>query len=316
MGFNTGGNVMSTATKPRSATKATNALPEGVPQPYLKVTRHDKISATMYVIVITLIVVLVIVLTRVKWASPPIQLVPLQFVEATGGFEDGNPDETLQVESPEEETPNPSPLEEQIEEENLQEILENVVELSDTATQQVQEVLASESMNSGTPGSATGTGGRPLGIGGGSGGIPREQRWFIRFADGSSVDEYARQLDFFGIELGVLLPGKLVFLSNMSTTPRVREVTTGSGEERLYMSWQGGDRKDADVRLFQRAGVDASQGTIFHFYPPQTEQLLATIEQQYAGRSPQEIRRTYFVVVRGGDGFVFSVSRQVPLGGR
>ncbi len=307
---------MSTATKPPPSAKRSAQLPSGVPQPYLKVTRHDKISATMYVIVITLIVILVVVLTRVKWSSPPIELVPLQFVEATGGFEDGNPDETLQVESPEEETPNPSPVEEQIEEENLQEVLENVVELSTTATQQVQEVLASEAMNSGTPGSASGTGGRPLGIGGGSGGIPREQRWFIRFADGSSVDEYAQQLDHFGIELGVLLPGKLVFLSNMSTAPRTREVTTGSGEERLYMSWQGGDRKDADVRLFQRAGVDASQGTIFHFYPPQTEQLLATLEQQYQGRSPQEIRRTYFVVARGGDGFVFTVTRQLLLTGR
>lgn len=83
------------------------------------------------------------------------------------------------------------------------------------------------------------------------------------------------------------------------------------------MTWQGGGtRREADVKLFQRAGVDASQGTIFHFYPRETEQLLMTIEQQYAGRRQQEIRRTYFVVERGGDGFVFRVTRQVPIGVR
>ncbi len=312
---------MSTATKNPPTDKRSKSSPASVPgasaipQPYLKVTRHDKISATMYVIVITLTVLAILALTRVKWEEPPIQLVPMEFV-ADGGYEDGNPDETLLVESPFEETPNPSPAEEVIEEDNLQEVLENVVELSETASEQAVQVTSTEELNSGTPGSARGTG-RPLGSGGGRyGGIPAEERWFIRFADGSSVDEYARQLDFFGIELGVLLPGRLVFISNMSTTPRVREVATGSGEERLYMTWQGGNRKDADVKLFQRAGIDASQGTIFHFYPPQTEQLLVTLEQQYAGRRTQEIRRTYFIVARGGDGFVFNVTRQVAMNGR
>jgi hypothetical protein len=314
---------MSTATKsppPVKRSQSSNAgvhagSMTGVPQPYLKVTRHDKISATMYVIVITLTVLAILALMRVEWEEPPIQLVPMQFV-ADGGYEDGNPDETLLVESPFEETPNPSPVEEVIEEDTLQEVLENVVELSNTASEQAVQVTSTEALNSGTPGSARGTG-RPLGTGGGRyGGIPAEERWFIRFADGSSVDEYARQLDFFGIELGVLLPGRLVFISNMSTTPRVREVATGSGEERLYMTWQGGNRKDADVKLFQRAGIDASQGTIFHFYPPATEQLLATLEVQYAGRRTQEIRRTYFVVARGGDGFVFNVTRQVAMNGR
>ncbi|MEZ6068516.1 MAG: hypothetical protein R3B90_23025 [Planctomycetaceae bacterium] len=110
---------------------------------------------------------------------PPLELVPLEMVIG-GGFEDGNPDETLQVESPEEPNPNASPVDESVEQEELMETLETVVELSDRASKQVQQVSATTD-SSGTPGSAVGTGGRPLGAGGGPGaGIPAYQRWMIR----------------------------------------------------------------------------------------------------------------------------------------
>jgi hypothetical protein len=290
----------------------------------MRVTRYDRVSAFMYSAVIMLILFVVFTLTRVrvKWEADEV-LVPMQFSQSDGGYEDGVAGETLLVESPFEETPNPSPAEEMIDQVSMQEMLDNVVESSSAVGTRAANVVGSEfavgneGYNSGTPGSSHGTG-RPLGTGGGYyGGTRTEERWIIRFAEGSSIDEYARQLDFFGIELGVLLPGRLVFMKNMSTSPTTREVTTGNGEERLYMTWQGGGtRKEADVKLFQRAGIDASQGTIFHFYPQATEQMLMTIEQQYAGRRTQEIRRTYFVVERGGDGFVFRVTRQVPIGVR
>jgi hypothetical protein len=205
----------------------------------------------------------------------------------------------------------------------MQESLDTVVSVSGAASERATVVgseyaVGNDGYNSGNPGSYAGTG-RPLGTGGGIfGGTPTEERWIIRFADTSSVDEYARQLDFFDIELGALMPPRLVFLSDMSTTPRQREVDTGSGEGRLYMTWQGGGtRREADIKLFQRAGIDASQAlTIFHFYSQATEQMLMQLEHEYAGRQPQEIRRTYFVVERSGQGFVFRVTRQVSLTGR
>ncbi|MGH7200365.1 MAG: hypothetical protein ACREJB_07145, partial [Planctomycetaceae bacterium] len=124
--------------------------------------------------------------------------------------------------------------------------------------------------------------------------------------------EYARQLDFFGIELGALLPeGKLVYLSNLSnSTPSKKIISTGSGEQRLYMTWRGGGRKLADVQLFQKAGVDVRSATIFHFYPQKTEQMLARLELSYRNRPVREIRRTYFAVERAGNGYQFVVTRQ------
>jgi hypothetical protein len=83
--------------------------------PTLRVTRYDRVSSWMMSIVIAMIFVVIAVV--IWWFSTrppaPALLVPLEFVEDPGGFEDGNPDETLQVESPLEEIPNASLAEEQ-----------------------------------------------------------------------------------------------------------------------------------------------------------------------------------------------------------
>lgn len=284
------------------------------PEPVMRLTFYDRFSSFMMAIVLALIVGVVLVIAYYFSVRRPTEsvLVPLEYVEDPGGFEDGSPDETLNVESPEDPIPNASPVEEQMEDEQIEETLESVVELADRATQQVQQVMATDAVTGGTPGSAVGTGGRPLGNGPGTGGLPREQRWFIRFANEGSVDDYAKQLDFFGIELGALFAqrGELVYLSNLTNpSPSKRVVTTG-GDQRLYMNWQGGTRRQADAELFKRAGIDVSGGVILHFYPKQTEELLARLEKSYANRPVKDIRRTYFVVVPQGGKYTFAISQQ------
>ena len=263
--------------------------------------------------------ILAVICIVIWWATvvPPRDdfLVPMEMVEVSGGQEDGNPDETLKIESPEEEVPNPSPTEEVLEEQEVTEVVDNVVELAEQATTQATQVNAQTSDATGTPGSASGTGGAPLGSGDGVGGIPNEQRWFIRYSDKSSLNEYAAQLDFFGLEMGALLPaGRLALMSKMSAAkPTVNYKTSGKGETRLYMTWQGGNRKEADEKLFKKGGVDVSGAVLFHFYPKKTEQLLLKTEYDYAKRKASEIRRTYFVVVKQGSGYSFVVTRQTYL---
>ena len=215
---------------------------------------------------------------------------------------------------PEDPTENPTPNEEVLDETEITEIVENVVELAEQSTKQAQQVIARQDFATGTPGSADGTGRRPLGAGGGAGGVPNEQRWFIRYADQTSLTEYAKQLDFFGIELGALIPsGQMIYLSNLSKGFQKRTATSGKSESRLYMTWQGGTRKEADEQLFQKAGVNVTGAILFHFYPKQTEQLLLKLEYEYQKRKPTEIRRTYYVVVRQGSGYAFVVTRQIYL---
>jgi len=177
---------------------------------------------------------------------------------------------------------------------------------------------SSNTQGTGSGGSGTGVGGGrpPLGFGSGKGGgVPRELRWFVSFADDNSLDEYAKQLDAFGIELGVLQPdGRLIYVSQLSKpSPVQRAAGSSKDEKRLYFTWQGGDRQQADLKLFQKAGITVGKGTIYHFYPQQLEEVLATHEFNYAKRKAKEIRRTYFVVEKQGGAYGFKVTRQTTL---
>lgn len=249
--------------------------------------------------------------TQHEWERDD-EAVPLELVEISGGVEDGSETETLDLKSEFEETPDPSLAEILDDRTEIEPMLESVVDLSDRATDMAREQLQSDAVNAGTPGSATGTGRRALGLGPGSGGMPREQRWFVRFSEGGTATYYAKQLDYFGIELGALLPGgRLAYLSNAAAdTPAVRYSDSGDGENRLYFTWQGGGRRIADIELFRKAGVDVGGAAVFHFYSNEAEELLAKLESEYAKRPTRDIRRTYFAVEPRGAKFDFVVTRQ------
>ncbi|MFK7819441.1 MAG: hypothetical protein AB8G99_12035, partial [Planctomycetaceae bacterium] len=201
------------------------------------------------------------------------------------------------------------------EETEMMEMLENVVEMSENASQMVvTEVQVTGSENKGTPGRAVGTGRGPLGAGGGPGGYPREQRWFVRFSDKTSLKPYAKQLDFFKIELAAFFPSerKLVYLTNMSADKPTSRIKTQGKDKRLNMNWQGNSaRAKADRALFAKAGIDASGAAIIHFYPQNVEQMLIQQERKFQNQPSNRIRRTYFAVMEDGNGFKFSVTRQV-----
>lgn len=300
--------------------------------PQMRVNPYDRISSGMIAIVLGLGIAVAAVFSLWSESHPkrPEILVPLEMMTGRGGVPDGIPGESLQVDSPADPSDDASPVDTQVNElsvDSSMEILQtqaadSVAAVADFGIRQANDTLTSQSGETsgsgGQPGSSIGTGrrrGLGNGPGPGGGGIPNDQRWFIRFADEVSLEQYANQLDFFGIELGALFPdGKLIYLKQLKNSiPEARTVMTGSQESRLYMTWQGGSRKEADLSLFKKANIDASDALIFHFYPPQTEQMLLQQEFQFAGRKPIEIQRTYFSVVPKGSGFEFSVIRQTEL---
>jgi uncharacterized protein involved in tellurium resistance len=94
----------------------------------------------------------------------------------------------------------------------------------------------------------------------------------------------------------------------------VRRAASGAEETRLYFTWKGGTRKEADLQLFRKAGIDVGTGMIFHFYPKDTENALAVLELAHGKRKVQEIRRTYFAVKsESGGQYGFVVARQILL---
>ncbi len=233
-----------------------------------------------------------------------------------GGYEDGDPNAAPPVESPEDANEDPSTENEETDVTELEDV-EQITEFADDAAAIAPPTEFSKT--SGIPDSADGTGGRPLGTGGGGrGGTKREQRWIVEFADKGDLKSYAAQLDFFGIELGALFQadGRLVYMSKMSAdAPTTRVINQGAagGESRMYMNWADGseDRRQADVELFQKAGIDASAAAVLHFYSPETESLMATIEQEYGNRTADEIRKTFFRVRRSGTSYEFYVHKQL-----
>jgi hypothetical protein len=164
------------------------------------------------------------------------------------------------------------------------------------------------------PGSGGGSGGGHgggIGSGFGPGRGGREPQREIRF-EPDDLNEYARWLDFFKIELGVLgQDNKVYYAYNLSQDkPSVRSGDP-SQETRLYMNPAESMFAALDRRLATKAGIADKGRIILQFFPTEAQQIIVGLERAKAGnRPPDQIRRTVFRVTRKGNGFEFSVDEQ------
>ena len=161
--------------------------------------------------------------------------------------------------------------------------------------------------------SKVGNGGPGYGFGPGDGGVRREDRWSILYKTGQTADEYARQLDAFGVELAVISGNQLIYASNFSQAKPSTRVGSGSDDKRLYFLWRGQGRKESDIALLTKAGLDLGEGVIFQYYPARVESILEQLEVRYKGKQPAEIRSTRFGVVPTDRGYGFEVVGQEYL---
>ncbi len=281
--------------------------------PVLKVTQYDLVSSFMMAVVIGLGVA--VVCLAIMWITNRIDRLggperkPDFSIFNAGGFLDRTPDEKLGLVfyKP---IKGLSPFDTPTDETKIEEVIDTILVLAENAAVQAPPQVEDDSETKGPVGS--GTDNRELGNGDGKSGIPSDQRWFVRFSERGTLNEYARQLDFFGIELGAEFPGgKLTYLSNVSADKSVkRDLNNRSDEKRLNMSWRGGNRRKADVQLFRKAGIDVTGARIRHFYPPKTEAKMARREREYQNRPTSQILRTYFLVRSANPGYKFVVTRQ------
>lgn len=289
-------------------------------EPEMRVTRYDSARAGLLALLLgfALSAAAVSVLFVILRPKPPANYVPIELPDADGGFEDGRDQDTPDVNTDAAPRPDASPEEVETEILELEQSLDALADISTEAAPMLPTQPGSEFDNAGVLGNSDGDGGRPLGVGGGSGGVPREKRWLVRFGNDASVDEYAKQLDYFSIELGIITAdGKLIFASKLSDpVPTTREVTSGDGEDRLFFQWEGGPRRIADRQLFAKAGVNPGRSPILHFYSKQTENQLAQLEYKASdGVDVKKIRRTFFDVVRQDGAYAFEVDRVVLFTG-
>ena len=291
--------------------------------PVMRVTFYDQISSFLMagLIATGLLLLGALVYWYTTRPEKTMELLPLELATVPdraegGGDENSDPNDSLRGDSADDPNPNVASNDMPAEEVTAKESLSRVASFAAQAAEPVPDFVNVEGVPGGRRGTPDGTGRRPLGLGpGDGGGVAVENRWFIKFADEISLSEYAKQLDFFGIELGAVLPeGKLVYLSRLTEAkPQIREANSGKDEKRLFMTWLGGNRRQADLKFFEKAGIALGGGNVMHFYPEKTEKMLANLEFRAANRSVKEIRRTYFVVINDKQGYNFSVTRQTFL---
>jgi len=166
-----------------------------------------------------------------------------------------------------------------------------------------------DQMKSGKGGGSRGDG-RTAGSGSGSGsGVHRH--WEVRFIEGNTLNTYARQLDFFGIELGVLMPeNKVIYVAGVSAPQATVRSGPADQEKRYYLTWRGGDLQQADRELLARAGVESKGRIILKFLPPPLEARLAAMEKARADSMNEKARRTRFGVRAEGAGYAFYIMDQ------
>jgi len=136
--------------------------------------------------------------------------------------------------------------------------------------------------------------GRTQGDGDGRG-RGRKRHWEFVFPTGITAAEYARQLDYFGIELAVLQPGgKVAYVSRLSSrTPTVRYGASET-ENRYYLTWLKGDLQTVERDILTRARVEHDERLILKFLPPPLEAQLAEMEAVKAGSQRDLVRATHF----------------------
>jgi hypothetical protein len=143
----------------------------------------------------------------------------------------------------------------------------------------------------------------------------RHTRWELRFPPGSTIENYTRQLDVLQIELGLIGGNQeITYLSNLSNPKPQSRTAAAADDSRVYLVWQRGEMRTADVEIAKRAGVPTEGRVLALFLPREVEDELARVEESYAKQiGVAHIARTVFGIrSAGADSFRFFVIEQQP----
>jgi hypothetical protein len=297
---------MATANHPRTTRR--NAHTEA-----LRVSRYDQVAglllATLLVLgFVTVMMFVVWLSSRLFWVMPAVPVTVLEDVGGGGSGQVFGSEQQLEEPSPEEvRAPTEAPVEQ---------TMLSISTVVAAKAQDLDAVQGSTSLGSGEgPGSGDGRGKGPGGPGT-SDGIPAYERWEIRLS-ATSLDEYAKQLDYFKVELGVVGGGNpnVDYISNLSSARPTVRVGEPKNEQRLRFLHRSGELRGADRQLAAKAGVKTDGRIVFQFYNEGTYRSLLALEAARKGnRRIKDVRRTVFGVKADRGKYEFYVIDQQYLG--
>jgi hypothetical protein len=280
----------------------------------LRVSRYDQVAGMMLAILVVL--GFVTLMMFLVWLSQRLFVVtraaPVTVLEDVGGGGSG------QVIGGEQQFEEPSPEEmREVHEAPVEQSIESIASLVTAKAQDLDAVEGSQSLGTGTgQGTGKGSDAGPGGSGQGEG-IPAYERWEIRL-EVTNLQEYAKQLDFFKVELGVAGGGDptVAYLSNVSAAKPTVRIGDPKDERRLRFLHRSGELREADRQLAAKAGIKTEGRIVFHFYNDEVYRTLLALEAERKGaRRLADVRRTVFGVRPLRGRFEFYVMDQQIVGG-
>ena len=161
-------------------------------------------------------------------------------------------------------------------------------------------------------GKGGGYGSRDGGPSGSGEGVPDYKRWKIVY-EVDNKDTYKRQLDFFGIQIGVVeaVGEKIYRLGNVSRRVDVIQSNREKEGKSLRFSHSKIRMKRWDQEISKKAGVPTDGNLMVQFYSQETRFTIAKAEDDFlksVGKELRDVRRTNIKVeADGAGGFQFTI---------
>jgi hypothetical protein len=115
--------------------------------------------------------------------------------------------------------------------------------------------------------------------------------------DGIPGKEYAKQLDYFKIELGAEdSKGQIEYASHLTSPKPERRSGNRKEDPRITIGWKKGTLLALDRKLLLKAGINSKDKKVYQFYPLEVEDQLFKLEETYAGANATNIARTRFKI--------------------
>jgi len=189
--------------------------------------------------------------------------------------------------------------------------LANALEAVTDAVSSVRASLEKRSGDAAVMGAGRGYGSREGGPGSGGDGIPEYKRWIINY-EADDINEYARQLSFFNIDIAVIHQVKpdIWRINDAGSGGRVIKTNRETENKTLQFTHEKVSMRRWDAELCKRAGVDLSNTVQAQFYPESTRAIIRLVEAaalEGTGRELRDVKNTILKVVPGGDGYEFTV---------
>jgi hypothetical protein len=189
--------------------------------------------------------------------------------------------------------------------------LANALEAVTNAVSSVRASLEERSGMAAEMGRGSGFGSREGGPGTGGGAIPEYKRWIIQY-ESDSLDTYAKQLDFFSIDIGVLhkTNKKIWRINQLSAQPTVSPSSQEAEDKTLRFMHKKQKMRRWDQTLATRGGAPLDNAITCQFYPEPTRQIIRNVEGAAladAGRKVKDVRNTILKLEDGPNGFTFTV---------